>query len=40
MDVRNQDDVARMVEETVETFGTIDHLVNNAAGNFIVIAEN
>lgn len=40
MDVRNIDDVGRMVEETVENFGTIDYLVNNAAGNFIVNAED
>lgn len=40
MDVRNIDDVNRMVEETVETFGHIDHLVNNAAGNFVVMAED
>ncbi|MGM8214304.1 2,4-dienoyl-CoA reductase [Bacillaceae bacterium W0354] len=39
MDVRKPDDVKRMVDETVEVFGTIDHLVNNAAGNFIVPAE-
>lgn len=40
MDVRNIEDVAGMVEETVKTFGTIDHLVNNAAGNFITHAED
>lgn len=40
MDVRNLEDVERMVEETVETFGKIDFLVNNAAGNFIVNAED
>lgn len=40
MDVRNPEDVERMVNETVEEFGTIDHLVNNAAGNFIVQAED
>src|SRR5699024_11848751 len=28
MDVRNTEDIDRMVEETVETFGTIDGLVN------------
>lgn len=39
MDVRKIEDVDRMVEETVEKFGTIDHLVNNAAGNFVVHAE-
>lgn len=40
MDVRNTDDVQRMVEETVEAFGRIDHLINNAAGNFLVAAED
>lgn len=40
MDVRRVEDVNRMVEETVEKFGQIDHLVNNAAGNFVVKAED
>jgi len=40
MDVRNMGDVERMVAETVQQFGTIDYLVNNAAGNFIVNAED
>lgn len=40
MDVRNPDDVQRMVDETVALFGTIDCLVNNAAGNFVVKAED
>lgn len=40
MDVREIDDVERMVQETVQAFGTIDHLVNNAAGNFVVRAED
>ncbi|HLR08770.1 MAG TPA: 2,4-dienoyl-CoA reductase [Bacillota bacterium] len=39
MDVRKPDDVKRTVQRTVEVFGTIDHLVNNAAGNFLVAAE-
>ncbi|WP_173916633.1 2,4-dienoyl-CoA reductase [Halobacillus sp. Marseille-Q1614] len=39
MDVREPEQVQRMVEQTVHTYGTIDHLVNNAAGNFIVPAE-
>lgn len=39
MDVRNPEDAERMVNETKEAFGKIDHLVNNAAGNFIVDAE-
>lgn len=40
MDVRKPEDVERMVEKTVEKFGSIDHLVNNAAGNFITAAED
>lgn len=40
MDVRKPEDVERMVEETIAEFGGIDHLVNNAAGNFIVAAED
>lgn len=40
MDVRKPGDVERMVEKTVEKYGSIDHLVNNAAGNFIVAAED
>ncbi|QKY68900.1 2,4-dienoyl-CoA reductase [Lentibacillus sp. CBA3610] len=40
MDVRKQDDVKRMVTETVDQFGKIDYLVNNAAGNFIAPAED
>ncbi|GAB4072257.1 2,4-dienoyl-CoA reductase [Barrientosiimonas marina] len=39
MDVRKPEDVQRMVTEAVDHFGTIDHLVNNAAGNFIAPAE-
>ncbi|WP_077325881.1 2,4-dienoyl-CoA reductase [Virgibacillus siamensis] len=39
MDVRNPEDVERMVEETVQQYGRIDFLVNNAAGNFIAPAE-
>src|SRR5699024_5039840 len=40
MDVRILEDIDRMVSETVEKFGQIDHLVNNAAGNFIALAED
>lgn len=39
MDVREIEDVKRMVKETTEHFGTVDILVNNAAGNFICPAE-
>jgi|SRR5690625_3229103 len=39
MDVRKIKDVERMVEEAIKCFGGIDYLVNNAAGNFIVQAE-
>ncbi|WLR43193.1 2,4-dienoyl-CoA reductase [Bacillus carboniphilus] len=39
MDVREPEDVQRMVETTDKTFGTIDGLVNNAAGNFLCPAE-
>src|SRR5699024_3129269 len=39
VDVRRQEDVTRMVDETVKTYGEIDCLVNNAAGNFICPAE-
>ncbi|MUK90235.1 2,4-dienoyl-CoA reductase [Ornithinibacillus sp. L9] len=40
MDVRNPEDVERLVKDTVHIFGGIDHLVNNAAGNFICPAED
>lgn len=39
MDVRNPEDVDRMVIEVDKQFGRIDFLVNNAAGNFITHAE-
>ncbi|SFJ91043.1 NAD(P)-dependent dehydrogenase, short-chain alcohol dehydrogenase family [Halobacillus dabanensis] len=39
MDVREVEDTQRMVSETIDAFGRIDHLVNNAAGNFIAPAE-
>ena len=40
MDVRDPALVQAMVEQTKERFGRIDHLVNNAAGNFICPAED
>ncbi|MFC0472576.1 2,4-dienoyl-CoA reductase [Halalkalibacter kiskunsagensis] len=39
MDVRDPEKVQVMVDQTKEAFGTIDFLVNNAAGNFLVRAE-
>lgn len=39
MDVREMEHVKRMLTETLHTFGRIDHLINNAAGNFICPAE-
>lgn len=39
-DVRVADEVEAMVTKTRETFGRIDILVNNAAGNFLCPAEN
>jgi NAD(P)-dependent dehydrogenase (short-subunit alcohol dehydrogenase family) len=40
VDVRKPEDIDAMVARTVETFGGIDILVNNAAGNFICRAED
>lgn len=39
MDVRDPDMAKEMVQEAVKKFGTIDGLVNNAAGNFICPVE-
>ncbi len=39
MDVRNREQVDQMVQKALNTFGRIDALVNNAAGNFVVPAE-
>lgn len=38
-DVRNYEDVERVVETAYEKFGKVDVLVNNAAGNFISPTE-
>ena len=38
-DVREPEDVDRMVQAAIARFGGIDVLVNNAAGNFICLAE-
>ncbi|NYF24060.1 2,4-dienoyl-CoA reductase [Sporosarcina sp. JAI121] len=40
MDVRNVESVEALIAFTDEKFGRIDGLVNNAAGNFIVKAED
>jgi len=34
-DVRNYDDVKHLVDQTVDQFGSLDILINNAAGNFV-----
>lgn len=38
--MRKQEDAARVVESTFKHFGRIDILVNAAAGNFLVAAED
>ncbi|WP_026366253.1 2,4-dienoyl-CoA reductase [Salinicoccus albus] len=40
MDVRDPEKVQHTINKTKERFGSIDHLVNNAAGNFISPAED
>jgi NAD(P)-dependent dehydrogenase (short-subunit alcohol dehydrogenase family) len=40
VDVRSPEDIDALVARTVERFGGIDILVNNAAGNFICRAED
>lgn len=40
MDVRDPERVQYTVDKTVEMFGKIDGLVNNAAGNFLCAAED
>lgn len=39
-DVRKHEDAKRVVESTFEHFGRLDVLVNAAAGNFLVSAED
>ena len=39
-DVRKQEDASRVVESTVNNLGSLDILVNAAAGNFLVSAED
>ena len=38
-DVRNVDDVETVINKSLEKFGKIDSLLNNAAGNFISPTE-
>jgi NAD(P)-dependent dehydrogenase (short-subunit alcohol dehydrogenase family) len=38
-DVRNYDDVQNMLDQSITTFGQVDGLLNNAAGNFISPTE-
>ncbi|QBQ39775.1 SDR family oxidoreductase [Sphingobacterium psychroaquaticum] len=38
-DVRNEDDIQKMLQAAEEKFGQVDILVNNAAGNFISPTE-
>ncbi len=38
-DVRNYEEVEKMVQASVEKFGSVDVLLNNAAGNFISPTE-
>src|SRR5690554_778669 len=38
-DIRNSEDVERVIQEGLDHFGRIDGLVNNAAGNFISPTE-
>jgi NAD(P)-dependent dehydrogenase (short-subunit alcohol dehydrogenase family) len=38
-DVRDPEQVQALVDKTVERFGSIDILINNAAGNFVVPSE-
>lgn len=39
-DVRKQEDASRVVESTFNNLGSLDILVNSAAGNFLVSAED
>lgn len=38
-DVRNYDDVQKMLQQSIAVFGRVDGLLNNAAGNFISPTE-
>ena len=39
-DVRKREDAVRVLESTIKHFGRLDILVNAAAGNFLVPAED
>ncbi|XP_059438884.1 peroxisomal 2,4-dienoyl-CoA reductase [(3E)-enoyl-CoA-producing]-like [Corylus avellana] len=39
-DVRKREDAVRVLESTIKHFGRLDILVNSAAGNFLVAAED
>jgi NAD(P)-dependent dehydrogenase (short-subunit alcohol dehydrogenase family) len=39
VDVRNADQVQQMIDSVTQSFGRLDGLVNNAAGNFVAPAE-
>lgn len=39
-DVRKREDAIRVLESTVKHFGRLDILVNAAAGNFLIPAED
>lgn len=38
-DVRNYEEVEKVLQDSIAQFGKVDHLVNNAAGNFISPTE-
>jgi NAD(P)-dependent dehydrogenase (short-subunit alcohol dehydrogenase family) len=40
VDVRNPEQVDNLIAKTLEQFGSVDILVNNAAGNFTCLTEN
>ncbi|MCX6021436.1 MAG: SDR family oxidoreductase, partial [Chloroflexi bacterium] len=40
IDVRDRESIETMVERTVAEYGDIDIMINNAAGNFLIAAED